>query len=83
MPMYVHLISQCLQLVASEMRTLVTVDVRGNTGCSTEVSQASHGGLLCGPLAGVCLRQSCRHVHTSKSIPTAIRERQGPEVVQH
>lgn len=40
-----------------------------------------YGGLLCGPLAAVCLQQSCRHVHTSESIPAAIRKRQGADVV--
>ena len=81
MPMYVRLISPHLYLVASNMHTLVTVNVLGNTVCSTEVFQASCGGLLCGPLARICLRQSCMCVHISKSILTAIRERQGAEVV--
>ena len=81
MLLYVHLISSHLYLVASKMRTSVTVNVCGNTVCSTEVLQASYGGLLGSLLAGVCLQQSCICVHTSKGIPTAIRERQGPDVV--
>lgn len=35
--MYVNLVSPCLYLVASKMCTLVTVDVRGDTICGTEV----------------------------------------------
>ena len=81
MPVYVHLISPRLYWVARKMRPSVTVSVGGNTVYSTEVSQASHGGLLCGPLAGVRLQQSCVRVHTSEGIPTSIRERQGLDVV--
>ena len=43
-----------LYLVASKMHMLVTVNVCGNTVCSTEMFQALYGGLLCGPFAGVC-----------------------------